>query len=80
MKTELNNQFILKNKHVTLKPFEKKNISERFLTYLNNKKINQYLEIGRKKQTKKSALNYEKFYKKMKLIIAKLYKKPLSCI
>ncbi len=58
MKTELNNQFILKNKHVTLKPFEKKNISERFLTYLNNKKINQYLEIGRKKQTKKSALNY----------------------
>ena len=58
MKFKFGSQFILKNKYVTLKPFEKKNISKIFINFLNNKSVNKYLETRKKKQTKKSALNY----------------------
>ena len=50
-------QFILKSKYVILKPFEKKDITKEFLSFLNNKLINKYLK-SRKKQNKKLALNY----------------------
>ena len=50
-------QFILKSKYVTLKPFEEKDITKEFLSFLNNKLINKYLK-PRKKQNKKLALNY----------------------
>ena len=58
MKFKFGSQFILKNKYVTLKPFEKKNISKIFINFLNNKSVNKYLETRKKKQTKKSALKY----------------------
>ena len=49
---------IAKNKYVTLKPFEEKYINKEFIRCLNKKSINRYLEIGKKKQTLKSAVSY----------------------
>ena len=34
-------QFILKSKYVTLKPFEEKDITKEFVSFLNNKLINK---------------------------------------
>jgi RimJ/RimL family protein N-acetyltransferase len=50
--------FKLYNKYILLKPFSAENITQKYLNSLNNKKINQFLIVGRKKQTKKSLLNY----------------------
>ena len=50
-------KFILKDKYVTLKPFEKKDITKEFLSFLNNKSINKYLK-SRKVQNKETAIEY----------------------
>jgi RimJ/RimL family protein N-acetyltransferase len=50
--------FTLYNNYILLKPFTKKNITKKYLNCINNKKINQYLIVGKKKQNKKSLLEY----------------------
>ena len=49
---------VLKNKYVFLEPFKEKYITNSFVNSLNNKDINKYLDIRKKKQTKKTALKY----------------------
>ena len=49
---------VLKNKYVFLEPFKEKHITNSFVNNLNNKDINKYLDVRKKKQTKKTALEY----------------------
>ena len=50
--------YILIRNSILIKPFEKNFINKKFIQILNDKKNNQYLDIGKKKQTKKTAENY----------------------
>ena len=50
--------YILINKFIEIKSFEKKYISKRFLSFLNDKNINKFLSTRLKKQTKKTVLQY----------------------
>ena len=58
LKPHNRHELILKNKYVSLKPFKEKYITNNFVNSLNNKNINKYLDVGKKKQTKKTALKY----------------------
>ena len=49
---------VLKNKYVSLEPFKEKHVTNSFVNSLNNKGINKYLAVRKKKQTKKTALKY----------------------
>ena len=49
---------VLKNKYVSLEPFKEKHVTNSFVNSLNNKDINRYLGVRKKKQTKKTALKY----------------------
>ena len=49
---------VLKNKYVSLEPFKEKHVTNSFVNSLNNKDINKYLDVRKKKQTKKTALKY----------------------
>ena len=50
--------FVLKNKYVFLEPFKEKHITNSFVNSLNNKDINKYMYVRKKKQTKKTVLKY----------------------
>ena len=39
------------NKNIIIRSFEKKDITKNFINSLNNKKINRFLHVGKKKQT-----------------------------
>ena len=45
--------FVLKNKYIFLEPFKEKHITNSFVNSLNNKDINKYMYVRKKKQTKK---------------------------
>ena len=49
---------VLKNKYISLEPFKEKHVTNGFVNSLNNKDINRYLGVRKKKQTKKTALKY----------------------
>lgn len=49
---------VLKNKYVFLEPFKEKHITNSFVNSLNNKDINKYMYVRKKKQTKKTVLKY----------------------
>ena len=45
---------VLKNKYVSLEPFKEKHITNSFVNSLNNKDINKYLDVIKKKTDKKN--------------------------
>lgn len=85
MKFKSSNQYILKNKIVSVVPFKKSYITSQFISFLNNKIINKHMMHSldrrvRKKQTKKSTLRYFNERKKNNdyyFAIIKNYKKKL---
>ena len=85
MKFKSSNQYILKNKIVSVVPFKKSYIASQFISFLNNKIINKYMIHSldrrvKKKQTKKSILRYFNERKKNNdyyFAIIKNYKKKL---
>ena len=61
-------KFKLQNKLLSIKPFELKYINKRFISFLNNPKVNKYLEVRKKKQTLISVTKYLQSIKKKKII------------
>ena len=51
-------KFIIKSNNIIIKPFEKETISKKFISFLNNPKVNQHLTVKKRKQTRKSVLAY----------------------
>ena len=72
------------NNKVVVRSFEEKDITKKFVDSLNNKKINQFLYLRKKKQTFKSALKYFQFMNKNKYyyfsVIDKYKKKFIGTI
>ena len=56
-------EFVLYNSHLEIKPFKTKFITKKFINFLNDKKVNQFLTTKKKKQSLPSAKSY---YLKMK--------------
>ncbi len=56
-------KFVLYNNLLEIKPFKPKFITKRFINFLNDKKVNQFLTTRKKKQSLSSAKSY---YLKMK--------------
>ena len=61
-------KFELQNKLLSIKPFESKYINKKFISFLNNPKVNEYLEVRKKKQTLVSAKKYLNSTKKKKIL------------
>ena len=57
LKDIIRNDYKIYNKIIQIEIFKKKFIDKLYLSYLNDKKINQFLST-KKKQTKKSAFKY----------------------
>ena len=53
-----NLKIIKKNQYVKLVVFQKKFINADFLKCLNDKSVNEYLDVGKEKQDKKKAIKY----------------------
>lgn len=51
-------KFIIKSNNIIIKPFEKETISKKFISFLNNPKVNEHLAVKKRKQTRKSVLSY----------------------
>lgn len=56
----------IKSKNYIVRDFEVSDINSSFINSLNSKKINKFLLVGRKKQTKLSCLKYFYFMKRKK--------------
>ena len=56
-------EFVLYNNLLEIKPFKTQFITKRFINFLNDKKVNQFLTTRKKKQNLSSAKSY---YLKMK--------------
>lgn len=64
----LNNMIKIKHKNILINDFEEKNINQKFINSLNNKRLNKFLSTGKRKQFKKDAISYFQFMKKNKHI------------
>lgn len=64
------------NKIIEIKIFKKKFINKTFLSYLNDKNINKFLSVKRKRQNKQTAIKYfNQFDNKKNSILLYLIKK-----
>ena len=64
------------NKIIEIKIFKKKFINKTFLSYLNDKNINKFLSVKRKRQNKQTAIKYfNQFDNKKKFYFAIFDKK-----
>jgi hypothetical protein len=59
----------------TIRKFEESDINKKFINSLNNKKLNQFLHTGKKKQKLKDALNFFNHRKKNKDIYLIIFNK-----
>ena len=59
----------------TIRKFEESDINKNFINSLNNKKLNQFLHTGKKKQKLKDALNFFNHRKKNKDIYLIIFNK-----
>ena len=50
--------FEISNKIVKIEIFKKKFINKSFISYLNDKNINKFLSVRKKKQSQRSAIRY----------------------
>ena len=41
-------KFIIKNNNIIIKPFEKETISKKFISFLNNPKVNEHLTVKKR--------------------------------
>jgi RimJ/RimL family protein N-acetyltransferase len=70
---EHSEKFILQNNLLSIKPFESKYINKKFISFLNNPKVNKYLEVRKKKQTLVSAKKYLDSAKKRKILYCAIF-------
>ena len=69
------------NKIIEIKIFKKKFINKTFLSYLNDKNINKFLSVKRKRQNKQTAIKYfNQFDNKKKFYFAIFDKKKRKII
>ena len=69
-------KFIIESNSIIIKPFEKETISKKFISFLNNSKVNEHLTVKKRKQTRKSVLAYlAKIEKEQDLYLAIFAKK-----
>ena len=45
-------KFIIKSNNIIIKPFEKETISKKFISFLNNPKVNKHLTVKENKPVK----------------------------
>jgi RimJ/RimL family protein N-acetyltransferase len=65
----------IKTNNFNIREIEERDINKNFINSLNNKKLNQFLSTGKKKQKKKDALNYFNCRKKNKDIYLIVFNK-----
>ena len=70
--------FVIYNNALIIKPFEKKYINKKFVSFLNNPKVNKFLRVGKKKQTISSAKQYYNSYKNRKDVYCAILDKKKS--
>ena len=71
--------FEISNKIVKIVLFKKEFIDKNFLSYLNDKNVNKFLSVRKKKQSQKSALKYfNQFDNKKKFYLAIFDKKKIN--
>ena len=74
------NNFILYNQILSIKPFEKIYINKKFISFLNNPKVNKYLDVRHKKQTILSAKKYFFLTQEKKIIYSGIFDSKKSNI
>ena len=55
---EPNWNYIIKGKSIIIKPITLSEISDKYVSWLNDKELNEFLEIRHSKQNKKTIVSY----------------------